>query len=433
MLRALAHRQVLWPALLALAPGVHPTASCRSPLAPVQVQPLPQRGMDVLAPRREDRLDPFPGAQHHAVVHAHDASTPVRRHALRLPPLGERDPAGWGPRSCGVAPLRLPPSATGGSPCRAVILEAIGQHKRDTARRSDPNDGMPHALGPPQGAGSAIPDHQPGARGGHRRPPPGGRAREARERLGRAALPVCDGPEPGRQRLERPWLPVPLAEQVARKGPQRLRGLPSPGQSGLGIDRKAPGGGAEASALSPTGQHPDHASHRHPRAGHEGARGLQTGTVTGRPRPLPPWAATGRASGAEVATSQPAPVLTAFMRAARPRGVEDPGAAVGGRHGGRSSRRKRLGRGGIAFTRRTGRPLGAARTGCGLAGACALARRGHGCGWWLRGHDALAGPDGVQHDAEPQASHNCQRRVPMRRHPSRAPSAWGDQRHLTRF
>jgi hypothetical protein len=60
------------------------------------------------------------------------------------------------------------------------------------------------------------------------------------------------------------------------------------------------------------------------------------------------------------------------------------GASVGGRPGFRSSRRKRLGMGGIAFTRSTVRTLGEACEGCGLAGAFALALRGHGFSLWLR-------------------------------------------------
>ena len=56
----LAHRQWRLPAILALAQGVHPPAYCRSPLADVQVQPLHKRGIDVLAPRRQDLRDPCP-------------------------------------------------------------------------------------------------------------------------------------------------------------------------------------------------------------------------------------------------------------------------------------------------------------------------------------------------------------------------------------
>src|SRR6266446_8602496 len=45
------------------------------------------------------------------------------------------------------------------------------------------------------------------------------------------------------------------------------------------------------------------------------AHGLQKVTVTGRTLQLPPWAAMGMAIGAQVAKSQPAAVITAFMRA----------------------------------------------------------------------------------------------------------------------
>jgi hypothetical protein len=55
----------------------------------------------------------------------------------------------------------------------------------------------------------------------------------------------------------------------------------------------------------------------------------------------------------------------------------------------------------------------------GLTGAFALALRAHGFGRCLRRHDALVWPDGVQHDAEPQASHHGKLGVNMRRKPPR--------------
>ena len=107
-------------------------------------------------------------------------------------------------------------------------------------------------------------------------------------------------------------------------------------------------------------------------------------TLTSRAVELPPRAAARMTIGAQIAKSQPASVITAFMRAEMPRCVDDTGASAGSRHGGRSSRRKRLGMGGIAFTHRTVRTLGEAREGGRLAGAFALALRGHGFSRWLR-------------------------------------------------
>ena len=57
----------------------------------------------------------------------------------------------------------------------------------------------------------------------------------------------------------------------------------------------------------------------------DGAMGLQKVTVTGRTLQLPPWAATGMAIGAPVAKSQPASVITAFMRAEMHGGVDTRG------------------------------------------------------------------------------------------------------------
>jgi hypothetical protein len=120
---------------------------------------------------------------------------------------------------------------------------------------------MPHALGHGEGAGAHVHPPPPCALGVHRRPPPGGRACEALDRLVLAAPTVVDVPQPGRPRIARQWLPVHLAAKGARKGPQLLRGRHQPVPYGVGIARKAPGGGAEASALSHARQHADDQCH----------------------------------------------------------------------------------------------------------------------------------------------------------------------------
>jgi hypothetical protein len=96
---------------------------------------LDKRGIDLPATRRQDLLDPFQSTKRHAAFSAHDAPTPGRLHDLRLQQLGERYPAGCGPHSFGLEPLRVHPSAKVAQPCDAVILEAIGQKQRYTARR----------------------------------------------------------------------------------------------------------------------------------------------------------------------------------------------------------------------------------------------------------------------------------------------------------
>ena len=54
MVVTVAHRQLLPPAVLALAPRVAPASDRRSPLAEVQMAPLDKRGLALPAPGRED-------------------------------------------------------------------------------------------------------------------------------------------------------------------------------------------------------------------------------------------------------------------------------------------------------------------------------------------------------------------------------------------
>src|SRR4029434_11304743 len=51
------------------------------------VLPLHKRGIDLPATRPQDLLDPFHGAKHHPVLHAHDTPTTIRLHDLRIQQL----------------------------------------------------------------------------------------------------------------------------------------------------------------------------------------------------------------------------------------------------------------------------------------------------------------------------------------------------------
>ena len=210
----LEQRQLIEQAGFALAQGVDPTAHRRDPLADVQIQPLHKRGIDLPATRPQDLLDPFHGAKHHTVCHARDTPTPVRLHDLRLQQLGKRYPAGGRPHSFGVVPLRLPPRAKVGQQGGAVLLEAIGQQQRDTARCSHPHDLMHHALSQGQGAGADINHQQQCALGVHRCPYPVGRAPEALDRLVLAALTVFDVPQHSIQLIELSLLDVHITEEL---------------------------------------------------------------------------------------------------------------------------------------------------------------------------------------------------------------------------
>jgi hypothetical protein len=59
-----------------------------------------------------------------------------------------------------------------GEQSRTVILEAVSQKQRDTARRQDPAHLMHDALGHRQGTAAHIDHHQQFALGVHRRPYP---------------------------------------------------------------------------------------------------------------------------------------------------------------------------------------------------------------------------------------------------------------------
>src|SRR2546426_10957767 len=124
---ALEHRELMLHAVLALAQRVDSTADGCYPLADVEVESLNKGGVDLPTTRRQDLLDGRQRAEHHAVLDLDKAAAPVRLHDLRIEELGQ------GP--FGLTPLRLPPIAKVGQQGGAVILEAIGQKKRDTARR----------------------------------------------------------------------------------------------------------------------------------------------------------------------------------------------------------------------------------------------------------------------------------------------------------
>src|SRR6516162_5206892 len=71
---------------------------------------------------------------------------------------------------------------------------------------------------------------------------------------------------------------------------------------------------------------------------------------------------------------------------------------------------------------RTGRLVRQTLEGFGFVGACALELGGYGGCRWLRYPRVSAWPNVVQHDAEPQESHNRQLVVDMVRNHGNAPS-----------
>src|SRR5262249_59091807 len=89
---------------------------------------------------------------------------------------------------------------------------------------------------------------------------------------------------------------------------------------------------ANAKASSQTVQHTLNELHRQAFAMQERAMGVQKIAVTRTTVQLAPWATIWMAVGAEVAKSQPASIVTAFMRAKVHRGVDGARASVGRGH-----------------------------------------------------------------------------------------------------
>jgi len=90
--------------------------------------------------RRSMRLLPstrighgFQDAKDHPMLDVHNTPAAVRFHDLRIEQLRQWHPARFGPRACGLVPLRLPPTAKVAQQRRAVCLQAIGQTEGDTA------------------------------------------------------------------------------------------------------------------------------------------------------------------------------------------------------------------------------------------------------------------------------------------------------------
>src|SRR4029453_6835725 len=95
----------------ARAQRVDPASDRRYPLADVEVEPLHKSGIDGPATSCQDLLNGQSGAEHHAVLDAHHASTPVGLDNLGIERLGQRHPARFGPRPFVLAPFGLHPVA----------------------------------------------------------------------------------------------------------------------------------------------------------------------------------------------------------------------------------------------------------------------------------------------------------------------------------
>ena len=124
-------------------------------------------------------------------------------------------------------------------------------------------------------------------------------------------------------------------------------------------------------------------------------------TVARRAVALAPGATARMAIGAQIAQTEPAPVVTTGMRTAVHGGIDCTRTPVGRYHGGRQDRRSRFGRRGIAFTQGAMRLVRQSLEGCGCVRAEPLGFEGlRQCRRGRRCHQAL-GPGEVQQDDEP--------------------------------
>jgi hypothetical protein len=121
------------------------------------------------------------------------------------------------------------------------------------------------------------------------------------------------------------------------------------------------------------------------------------------------------------------------MRANGQRGGDGPRASLGGRPRVRPAGRRRLGMGGSMGTGSARGALGAPRTRCGLARACAFPLGRYGFRWPRRGHRTATRPGLVPHATSPEASDDGQRGVNGGRNHGRAPSSWWNGEPLYRI
>src|SRR5262245_30446842 len=86
----------------------------RMPGAEVEIEALDTSCVDGPATGHQALLDSQLRAEHDAMRDLHEAPSLVRLHHLRKEERGQRHPARFGHRSCGLATLGLPPITTMG-------------------------------------------------------------------------------------------------------------------------------------------------------------------------------------------------------------------------------------------------------------------------------------------------------------------------------
>src|SRR5438093_9656563 len=127
--------QLLAYAVLALAERGDPPSHRRHMLPDGQVEAFHEGRIDLPAARCQHLLDRLERAEHHAVRHTHQAPPAYRLDHLRIQQPRQGHSTGLGHWALCLPAYWLYPLAIVRQQRRRVLLEAIGEEERDTARR----------------------------------------------------------------------------------------------------------------------------------------------------------------------------------------------------------------------------------------------------------------------------------------------------------
>src|SRR5712691_10930041 len=134
IVRDMIQGQLLVYAVLAFAERRHTPPDRGDMLADTEVKAFNEGGVDLPAAGREHLLDGLQGPEDHPVAHPHQAPPAYRLDHLRIAQPGQRHPAGLRRGACRLLARWLHPLPKVTQQRRGVLLEAVGEKERYTAR-----------------------------------------------------------------------------------------------------------------------------------------------------------------------------------------------------------------------------------------------------------------------------------------------------------